>query len=133
MARCLLILTGGPAIVGLLSAAVPRITPSGSGLGGLTGFDLMLMILVPIAAFAAGRHWYRRELFLLYGGAGMLLFVPAYISDNNLRRTYTENGYGHGAVDAILHDTAAWTIAAVAMAVLCLLLARWARRRFPAR
>lgn len=133
MGRCLSILAMALVSIGLvITAGMPRITPFGSGPGGLCRFDFVLMVGVPLGAFAAGRHWYRHELFLLYGAAGILLFVPPYLSDNNLRHLYTEP-YGDVGIDAMLHDTAAWTIATVAMAVVCMFLARWARRRFPVR
>jgi hypothetical protein len=136
MGRCLIILSATLALVALLTiAGLPRIAPSsGPGPGALVTADYVIMCGVPIGAFAAGRHWYRYELFLLYGGFGLALFVPAFLADrNNHNKIYTTNTADHAAIDAILHDTAAWTIAMVAMAVACMFIGRWARRRFPVR
>lgn len=134
MARCLTILVGVlfvfVAFAGLFSA---RITPSpGPGPGGLQMIDYVGIGCLPIGAFAAGRHWYRHELFLLYGGAGMLLFIPAFLSDGNYYYAYYVDPYAD-TLDAMLHDAAAWTIAVVAMGVTCMFAGRWGHRRFRVR
>jgi hypothetical protein len=93
----------------------------------------VLMCGLPIAAFCAGRHWYRYELFLWYGALGLLTFVPAYLSDGNVRLSYTRAPFGEQELEAILHDAAGWTIAVVTSAIACMLIARWANRRSPLR
>lgn len=127
MGRCLAILVATVVVVGLLSAMLPRIT-SGGVVGGLTRTDLVLMGGLPLGAFCAGRHWYRYELFLWYGALGLLTFVPAYLSDGNVRLSYSRVPFGEQELEAILHDAAAWTIALLTSAIICLLLGRWANR-----
>ena len=127
MGRCLAILVATIVVVGLLSAMLPRIT-SGGFVGGLTRSDFVLMCGLPLGAFCAGRHWYRYELFLWYGALGLLTFVPAYLSDGNVRLSYTRVPFGEQELEAILHDAAGWTIAVVAAAIICMLVGRWANR-----
>jgi len=135
MGRALAILTATFLVVALLTSLLPRIAPPGGpGPGALVTADYVFMSLLPLGAFFAGRHWYRYELYLLYGAAGLALFIPAFLADrNNHNRQYFETYPGHDAIDAVVHDSAAWTIALVAAAAACMFIARWAHAHFPNR
>jgi hypothetical protein len=96
-------------IVAFFSLSIPRITPP----GGLTSFDFLLMASLPIAAFYGGRRSYSGSAYLIYGGLGMLIFVPGFLSNGRLGL-----GYAFG-VSSPAKDITFWVIGTLGMVLLC--------------